>query len=101
MWAPNSSPYSKSNSSWPLFSTGIASLMPRSLISSGTLLGPPNCSSTSPPVTWASAPRSSATTSPSKIRCLPSEMRSASSGLGWPSIPKRLTNDPRWSNARM
>ena len=36
MWAPKSSPYSKSNSFWPLFSTGIASLIPRALACSGT-----------------------------------------------------------------
>ena len=31
MWSPNSSPYSKSKSSWPDFSTGIASFSPAAL----------------------------------------------------------------------
>ena len=64
MCAPKSSPYSKSNSFWPDFSTGIASFSPLSLASWGTV--PPNCSSTSTP-TWSAGtePVSVALTMPS------------------------------------
>ena len=60
-----SSPYWKSNSFWPDFSTGIASFRPCSLAAGGMPLGSPNCSSTSAPVTLGSAPFSSAFSSPS------------------------------------
>ena len=83
------------NSFWPLFSTGIASLMPRALACWGTSVGPPNCSSTSAPVADGSAPRASAASIPSKIRCLPSAKRWLSSAVGSPSTPKRFVNDPR------
>ena len=64
MCAPKSSPYWKSNSFWPDFSTGIASFSPLSLASWGTV--PPNCSSTSTP-TWSlcTEPVSVALTMPS------------------------------------
>ncbi len=100
MWSPNSSPYWKSNSFWPDFSTGIASSRPFSRASEG--MSPPNCSSTSVPVTSGSRPFSSAFSIPSKIRCLASEMVSVCSSSGSPSIPNIFFwNEPRWSNARM
>ena len=100
MCSPNWSPYSKSNSSWPDFSTGIASTSPRSFAWLG--MSPPNCSSTSTPVTPASAPFSVALSMPSKIRCFASAIRSVSSGVGSPSIPNIFFwKDPRWSKARM
>ena len=102
MCAPKSSPYWKSNSFWPDFSTGIASSSPRSLASPGMLRGAPNCSSTSTPVACGSTPASTAFTIPSKIRCLASEIVSVCSGVGSPSIPNIFFwNEPRWSNARM
>ena len=100
MWSPNSAPYWKSNSSWPDFSAGMASLRPCALARSG--MSEPNCSSTSTPVAWASTPRSTASSMPSKMRRLASAMVSDSSGVGSPSIPNIFFwNDPRWSKARM
>ena len=72
MWSPNSSPYWKSNSFWPDFSTGIVSDRPCSAASSG--MSEPNCSSTSTPADAASTPRSTAFSMPSKISFLASEM---------------------------
>ena len=90
MWAPNSSPYWKSNSVWPLFSTGIASFMPAALIRSWIRFGAPNCSSTRPPAVAACAPFESASSRPSKISSLPSAIRRVSSSVGSPSIPNHL-----------
>ena len=54
MCAPKSSPYWKSNSSWPDFSTGIAVFSPRAFACG--MIAAPNCSSTSTPRVDASAP---------------------------------------------
>ena len=100
MWSPNSSPYWKSNSFWPDFSTGIVSDRPCSAASSG--MSEPNCSSTSTPADAASTPRSTAFSMPSKISFLASEIVLVSSSVGSPSIPNIFFwNDPRWSKARM
>ena len=56
MCSPKSSPYWKSNSSWPDFSTGIERTRPSSFARFG--MSEPNCSSTSTPVAAASTPRS-------------------------------------------
>ena len=100
MCAVNSAPYSKSNSSWPDFSTGIESRIPISVAFSATSV--PNCSSTRMPAADRSAPASSAASIPSNTTFFASMIRAASSGPGMPSIPKNFFwNDPRWSNARM
>ena len=85
MCAAKSSPYSKSNSFWPDFSTGIASFRPCSRACSGIL--EPNCSSTSTPVAGGSAPRETASSIPSKISRLASAIVSVCSGVGSPSMP--------------
>ncbi len=102
MWAPKSSPYSKSNSFWPDFSTGMASSRPFSLAWDGMPLGSPNCSSTRQPLQLGSMPSSAAFSIPSKMRCLASAMVSVCSGVGSPSIPNIFFwKEPRWSKARM
>ena len=102
MWAPKSSPYSKSNSFWPDFSTGIARIRPFSLASAGMFVGEPNCSSTSTPLAPASAPCSTAFSIPSKISRFASAIVSVCSSDGSPSMPNIFFwNEPRWSNARM
>jgi hypothetical protein len=100
MCSGKSSPYWKSNSSWPDFSTGIVRLSPCSRASFGT--SPPNCSSTSTPAADASTPRFTASCMPSKISVLASVIVSVSSGVGSPWMPNIFFwNEPRWSNARM
>src|SRR5918999_965021 len=100
MWSPNSLPYWKSNSSWPDFSAGMASLSPCLRASSGT--SPPNCSSTSTPAVEASRPRSTAFSIPSNTRRLASVIVAVSSAVGSPSIPNIFFwNEPLWSKARM
>ncbi len=100
MCSPKSAPYWKSNSSWPDFSTGIASLRPSSFARFG--MSEPNCSSTSTPAASASTPRDTASSMPSKISRLASEIVSVSSAVGSPWIPNIFFwNEPRWSKARM
>ena len=100
MCSPKSSPYWKSNSSWPDFSTGMASSSPSSFACFA--MPAPNCSSTSTPAAAASTPRSTASSMPSKISRLASAIVSVSSGVGSPSIPNIFFwNEPRWSNASM
>ena len=94
MCSPKASPYWKSNSLSPLFSIGLASLRPSSFASSG--MSPPNCSSTSTPVTAGSPPRSTTFSMPSKISFLASLIVSVSAGVGSPSIPNIFVwKDPR------
>src|SRR6266540_172391 len=100
MCAPKSSPYWKSNSSCPLFSTGMAKLKPSFL--AVRAMSAPNCSSTRMPPYSFGAPSSTARRKPSKMTVFASAIRSVSSGLGSPARPKNFfTNEPRWSNARM
>ena len=101
MWAPKSSPYSKSKLFWPDFSAGMASLRPSACARPG--MSEPNCSSTSTPTAAGSTPpRLDAISMPSKISRLASAIVSVSSGVGSPWMPNIFFwNDPRWSNARM
>src|SRR4051794_22500652 len=79
MCSPKSSPYWKSNSFWPDFSTGMASIRPESLACTG--MSPPNCSSTRQPVTPASAPSSVAFSIPRRSGAW--RRRSSASAQGW------------------
>ena len=58
MCAPKSSPYSKSNSSWPLFSTGMAKTNPSAL--EVLAMSAPNCSSTRIPADSRGVPAATA-----------------------------------------
>ena len=100
MWAPKSSPYSKSNSFWPDFSTGIASFRPCSRARCGDV-GAELLVDQHAGRAGLGAART-ASSMPSKISRLASAIVSVCSGVGSPSIPNIFFwNDPRWSNARM
>jgi hypothetical protein len=94
MCVPKSSPYWKSNSSWPLFSTGIASRRPDAFAS--LAMSAPNCSSTRTPAESRGTPSSAARLAPSWITFLASEILTVSSALGSPATPKNFFwNEPR------
>ena len=77
MWLAKSVPYSKSNSSRPLASAGMASTTSIALARFATAV--PNSSSTSMPAPSPSFPLARASTNPSKISAFVSEMRAACS----------------------
>ena len=94
MCAPKSAPYSNPNSSWPDFSTGIASGTPSFFARRATPA--PNSSSTSTPHAVAGAPAASACTCASKISSLAAVIWSwtcADTGGVAPNRP--CSNDPR------
>ncbi len=85
IFSPKASPYSKSNSFWPDFSTGIASLNPPAFASRAT--SGPYCPSTSTPANAFGAPCSTARWKPSQIsRFAPGTFS---------VLPTIFSNDPR------